>query len=160
DNNGNETDDGTFRYSYDALNRLTEVTRKSDGKLVASYTYDAVGRRISKDVINSGSLDGVTRFLYDGQETIEERNKANTITQQYVYGAQFGELLVLDRNLTGGPIATGPGNQRLFYYQNALGSVFALVDMLGRIVEAYQYDACGHQTVFGRGPGGEVTFGP
>jgi RHS repeat-associated protein len=160
DNNGNETDDGTLHYSYDALNRLTEVTRKSDGAVVASYTYDAMGRRISKDVTHSGSLDVVTRFLYDGQETIEERNKSNTITQQYVYGAQFGELLVLDRNLTGGPTATGPGNQRLFYYQNALGSVYALANTGGNIVEAYQYDAYGHQTVFGSGPGGVVTFGP
>ncbi len=160
DNNGNETDDGTYLYSYDAFNRLTQVTNKSSGAVVASYTYDAMGRRITKDVTNSGALDGVTRFLYDGEETIEERNGAGTLTQQYVYGRGIKELLVLDRNLTGGTIATGPGNQRLFYYQNALGSTFALADMQARIVEAYQYDAYGHQTVFGPGASGVVTFGP
>jgi RHS repeat-associated protein len=118
-----------------------------------------MGRRISKDVTNSGALDGVTNFLDDGQETIEERNGSNTITKQYVYGAQFGEVLVLDRNLTGGPIATGPGNQRLFYYQNALGSVIGLADTNGNLVEAYQYDAYGHPTVFGPGANGVVSFG-
>ncbi len=36
DNDGNETDDGTYLYTYDALNRLTSVTLKSDGELIAS----------------------------------------------------------------------------------------------------------------------------
>ncbi len=32
DNNGNEIDDGTYLYSYDAFDRLSTVTRKSDGR--------------------------------------------------------------------------------------------------------------------------------
>ena len=134
------------------MNRLISVTLKSNGELIAVYSYDALGRRIQKVVTNSGSLDGTTDYYYDGQQDIEEHNGAGTLTQQYVYGAGINEVLVMDRNLTGGSTATGPGDQRLFYYQNALGSVYALTDTTAKILEAYQYDAYGHQTVFDPGP--------
>jgi len=41
--NGNITDDGTRLYAYDAFNRVIQVRGKSDGLLVATYTYDALG---------------------------------------------------------------------------------------------------------------------
>jgi RHS repeat-associated protein len=160
DNNGNEIDDGTYLYTYDAMNRLTSVSLKSDGDLIAVYTYDALGRRIQTVVTNSGSLDGTTDYYYDSQQDIEEHDGSGALTQQYVYGNGTNEVLVLDRNLNGDSTATGPGDQRLFYYQNALGSVYALADTTAKILEAYQYDAYGHQTVFDPGPSGSVIFGP
>jgi RHS repeat-associated protein len=66
----------------------------------------------------------------------------------------------MDRNLTGGSTATAPGDQRLFYYYDATGSVYALTDTSAKILEAYQYDAYGRQTVFDPGPSGAVVFGP
>jgi len=41
--NGNITDDGTRLYAYDAFNRVIQVRGKSDGLVVATYTYDALG---------------------------------------------------------------------------------------------------------------------
>ncbi len=82
------------------------MTLKSSGELIAVYSYDALGRRIQKVVTNSGSLDGTTDYYYDGQQDIEEHNGAGTLTQQYVYGNDINEVLVIDRNLTGGPTAT------------------------------------------------------
>jgi RHS repeat-associated protein len=160
DNNGNETDDGTYLYGYDALNRVTAVTLKSSGELVAVYSYDAQGRRVAKAVTNSGALDGTTNFYYDVWQDIEERDGTDALVQQYVFGANIDEPLVMDRNLDGGSTATGLGDQRLFYNQNTLYSVHALTDVTGKIVEAYQYDAYGRTTVFGSGSGGVVTFGP
>ncbi|MFI5458895.1 MAG: RHS repeat-associated core domain-containing protein [Isosphaerales bacterium] len=159
DNNGNQTDDGTYLYTYDAENRLRTVTLKSSSALIAVYSYDALGRRIQKVVTNSGGSNGTTDYYLDGQQEIEEHNGAGTLTQQYVYGRGINEVLVMDRNLNGDATATGPGDQRLFYYQNALGSVFALTDNTGKILEAYQYDAYGRQTVFDPGPSGSVVFG-
>ncbi|MGP0068805.1 MAG: RHS repeat-associated core domain-containing protein [Isosphaeraceae bacterium] len=159
DNDGNQTDDGRYLYTYDAMNRLTSVTLKSDGDLIAVYSYDALGRRIQKVVTNSGSLDGTTDYSYDGQQDIEEHDGAGALTQQYVYGGGINEVLVIDRNLNGDSTATGPGDQRLFYYQNALGSVYALTDTTAKILEAYQYDAFGYQTVIDPGPSGSVIFG-
>jgi RHS repeat-associated protein len=159
DDNGNMTDDGAFTLAWDYRNRLRTVTRKADGARIAAYAYDALYRRIRKVVSNSGALNGMTDFYLDGWQVIEERNAADGVTQQYVYGRDIDEPLVLDQNQNGDDTATGAGDRRLFYHQNTLGSVFAITDAAGRIVEGYQYDAYGRQTVFAPGPNGMVNFG-
>ncbi len=160
DDNGNVTDDGTYTFEWDYQNRLRTVIRKSDGALIATYAYDAIGRRIRKVVTHSGALDGTTEFYYDGWQVLEERDEADALVQQYVYGIYIDEPLVLDRNLDGDDSATGLGDQRLFYHQNTLHSVFALTDdSAATIVEGYHYDAYGRQTVFGPGPNEVVDFG-
>ena len=40
--NGNIIDDGKRLNQFDALNRLIQVKRKSDGLVIAAYTYDAM----------------------------------------------------------------------------------------------------------------------
>jgi RHS repeat-associated protein len=161
DSNGNQTNDGTYIYTYDFMNRLRTVTRKSGGAPVAVYSYDADGRRIESVITNSGSLNGTTYYYLDGLQEIEERNAANALTQQYVYGVAIDEPIVLDRNTNSDNDANGPEDQRLFYYQNTLYSVYAIADATSsaKILEAYQYDAYGRQTVLDPGtPGGSVTF--
>jgi RHS repeat-associated protein len=111
-------------------------------------------------VTNSGALNGTTSYYLDGEQEIEEHNAAGVLTQQYVFGVGVNEPLVLDRNLTGDSTATGPGDQRLFYNRNALGSTMALTDTAGHILEGYQYDAYGRQIVYTPGVSGIVTFSP
>ena len=55
--------------------------------------------------------------------------------------------------------SNGNINQQLFYYQNANLSVYALGDINGNLVEGYQYDEYGQQTVFPQ-LGGGVSWGP
>jgi RHS repeat-associated protein len=152
DDNGNEIDDGTYVYTYDFENRLRTVTRKSDGALIADYSYDADGRRIQKVVTNTTGLNGTTDYYLDGWQEIEEHNAADAPTQQYVFGSYIDEPLIADTNLTSTPT-------RLFYNQNTLYSVYALTDVTGKIVEGYLYDAYGRQTVYDPGISGFVTFG-
>ncbi|MFN0136288.1 MAG: hypothetical protein ACKVS9_09250 [Phycisphaerae bacterium] len=55
DANGNLTDDGVFKYKYDWLSRLVQVSRREDAQtIVALYAYDGLNRRIRKDVTNTG----------------------------------------------------------------------------------------------------------
>jgi len=159
DDNGNLTDDGELLYMWDSLNRLRQVSRKADGETISSYAYDTQNRRIRKAVTNSGALDDLTDYYYDGWQVLEEREGADAVTQQYVYGLYIDEPLVLDRNLDGGASTTDAGDQRLFYHQNTQSSVHALTDDTGVIVEGYQYDAYGWQTVFAPGGNGAVDFG-
>ncbi len=178
DNNGNVTDDGTYLFAYDYLNRLRTVTRKSDNALIAVYSYDALGRRIRKVVTNSGPLDGTTDFYLDGRREIEERDGTGALLSQIVHKLTtrsnvfavwvtvgFFEVVdgtrpvVLDRNLDGDNRANGPGDQRLFYHTDTLGSTYALTDRTGTLMEGYQYDAYGRQTVFAPGANGVVDFG-
>ncbi len=158
DDNGNETDDGTFTFQWDYRNRLRTITRKADTALIAVYSYDAANRRIRNIVSNSGALDGSTDFYLHGWQEIEERDAADALTQQYVYGVYIDEPLLLDRNLDGDNNTTGIGDQHLFYHQNTLYSVFAITDTAGSVVEGYQYDAYGRQTVFGPGGDGVVDY--
>jgi RHS repeat-associated protein len=156
DDNGNEIDDGTFTYEWDLRNRLRRATRKSDGQAVGVYSYDALDRRIRTVVTQSPPV--TTDVYYDGQREIEERG-GGILTQQYVYGAYIDEPLALDLNEDGDHTATGPGDSRLAYHQNALFSVYALTNMSGAIKEGYLYDAYGKHTVFQHGPNGVVDWG-
>jgi RHS repeat-associated protein len=159
DNNGNMTSDDTFIFAWDYANRLRTVTRKADGARIAVYSYDAMGRRIRKVVTNSGDLNGTTDFYLDGWQEIEERDARDGLIQQYVYGRAIDEPLVLDKNQNGNDSATDASDRRFFYHQNTLFSVFALSDSAGRLVESYQYDAYGRQTIVGPGPNSPMAVG-
>jgi len=155
DGNGNETNDGTYLFEWDYMNRLRRVSRKADGILIAVYSYDAVGRRNRKVTTNSGPLNGTTDFYHDGWRQIEERNDVEALMQQYVYGVYLDEVLVLNRHLNADNSATSPRAQKLFYHQNTLYHVYSVTDETGALREAYQYDAYGKTTVFtGSGPDG------
>ncbi len=148
DDNGNLTNDGNLKFEWDYKNRLRRVSQKSDNALVAVYSYHADGRRCRKAVVNSDADDTVTYFYYDSLRVVEERDSADSLTHQYVYGAYIDEPLTIDRNLDNDATATGPADSRLFYHQNTLYSTFALTDKKGAVVEGYEYDAYGKQTVF------------
>ena len=65
DEKGNLIDDCIYTYGYDVENRLISITRKSDGRIVGEYNYDALSRRIKKNV--SGAI---TFYTYDGGRVI------------------------------------------------------------------------------------------
>jgi len=126
DENGNTLNDGNNNYRYDFENRLL-----SSGNNV-NYLYDALGRRIQKDI------DGmITNFYYDGARVIEEQDSNGSTTATYVYGTWIDDILSMTRS----------GNT-YFYHHNALGSVTALTDATGNIAERYEYDAYGLATFY------------
>jgi RHS repeat-associated protein len=163
DKNGNTTDTGAFGASFpgsglklewDALNRLRKVHKWDPAsfsyQLVAECAYDCHNRRMRKVVTNSGSLNGTTDFYYEGWRVVEERDGADAVTQQYVYGNYLDEVWTLDNRRGGITVAQlndGSGNQRHFYHSNTLYHVYGITDEAGAIKEAYQYDAYGKQTV-------------
>jgi YD repeat-containing protein len=86
------------------LNRLKTVTRKSDDETIATYSYDALGRRIRKEVTNGGLPgdlpNGATDCLYAGVRCFEERDPfggeeegEDTPLRQYVWGLYVAELI-------------------------------------------------------------------
>ena len=91
-------DEDGRQYFYDERNRLTEV-RASDDTVLANYTYDALGRRISFEDPVAGVT---TRYYYAGQQVIEERDASDTRVRYHVNGAQY-----LDEPVTTYDEATG-----------------------------------------------------
>ncbi|MGB2698349.1 MAG: RHS repeat-associated core domain-containing protein [Candidatus Zixiibacteriota bacterium] len=128
--NGNLIDDDINTYEYDYENRLIRVIRKSDGDTLGEYRYDALGRRIEKDTA------GVTTgYLYDGDRVIEERI-GGSLEAEYVYGDWIDEVLTMDRTDT-----------TYYYHTNSLGSIIALTNTSGKVVERYSYDAYGEVSI-------------
>ena len=74
---------GVFRsMMFDYANRL--VSAQLIGGLQAQYRYDALGRRIQRDIQPPGPpVIVTTRFIYDGANVIEERDGAGTLLASY-----------------------------------------------------------------------------
>ncbi|MEO5894048.1 MAG: RHS repeat-associated core domain-containing protein [Ferruginibacter sp.] len=128
DLNGNITNDGRHNYSYDDENRMIAA----DGGATATYAYDALGRRIKK-------VTGTTtiNYFFDGQQIIEEHNATDNTVATYVWGTWIDGIVCMRRN-----------NNDYYYHTNNIGSVTAITNGAGAVVERYEYDAFGKLSVF------------
>ncbi len=85
-------------YSWDFDNRLTSATvpAGSDGiEGTHSYTYDALGRRVSKSVAGADT----TVFVCSAQQVVSEYTNAaspTAPTEQYVYATYIDEPVIRD----------------------------------------------------------------
>jgi RHS repeat-associated protein len=125
DANGNLISDGVKTFQWDAENRLTAVLQGS--AVLASFTYDATGRRHQKVV------DGVTHtYVYDGAEIAEERLSSGA-TIRYWHGLGIDRHLAM-QDQTG--VAT-------YFVGDHLGSVTQTLNAAANITLTRQYDPWG-----------------
>ena len=132
---------GPVTYQYDYAGRLMQVQVLDSGTgtvaPLASYTYDALGRRISKTVYSSGLPPATTQFLYDGENVVEER-AGGTVTATFVLdGTRSRDSQVARR------FSMSRGGKNYFYHTDDLGNVLALTDATGAVAERYDYDDYG-----------------
>jgi RHS repeat-associated protein len=142
--NGTTVTETMIYYEYDFANRLlgmaktVTVTTDVDVQVVTEtvrFTYDGLGRRVSKQ-----TGDDVTRYVYDGWQVIEERNGADVLLSTYV------ERLKMD----------GGGSHVVCYQIDATGSIRALADETGSVVERVDYGPFGAPLFSGGGSEGSV----
>ncbi len=131
DDNGNFKTDNTIDIWLDFKNRPVEIRQTMGGALLVQCSYDPLNRRLMKV-----TATGTTTFAWDGFQCVEERDGMNAITRQYVWGPGIDELLQQQT-----PTAT------YYSHENGIGSVCALTDQTGAVVERYQYDPFGNATV-------------
>ncbi|MEK7857186.1 MAG: RHS repeat-associated core domain-containing protein [Acidobacteriota bacterium] len=122
-------------YAFDHENRMQSATiPATPDPLVAQYTYDATGRRVSK---NFGGL--TTIYVSAGlQEIAEYENGAASASplRSYVFGSYIDE-----------PVMMVVGTEKYFYHSNNLYSVAAITNAAGAVVERYRYDPYGKVTI-------------
>ena len=166
DKNGNLTATGglnfvgNMKYEYDAFNRLRKasvvrlVIATPFVLKVGEYIYDAANRRMEKTITNGGKNNNITNtsthYYYHGWRVFEERDGSDVLQTQYVYGEYLDEVWTKDTRSGGVTIADlndGAGADRYFYHCNTLYNVYGLTDETGLLVEAYEYDTYGRQTV-------------
>ncbi|WP_428940595.1 RHS repeat-associated core domain-containing protein [Fontivita pretiosa] len=140
----------SYTCKYDAWNRLTEV--KDGANLVGAYSYDGLGRRITKKTYDSGgSLTETRQFFYSNRwQIIEERvdGRSNPQERQYVWGMQYvDELILRDRDANGGSSGDGTLEQRHYGLQDPNYSVTCIVDSSGDAAERYVYTPYGSREI-------------
>ena len=123
-------DDGRqLALKWDSRYRMTAVS--TNGGSAESYGYDALDRRIS---ISDGAT---TNYLIcDGIHVIAEVGTSGSLVRSYVYGPGIDNILSMT--------VYGATTNTYYYIKDHLGSVQAIVDASGSIVESYQYDAWGN----------------
>ena len=106
DSNGNTADDGEFLFTYDQNNQLVEVRKKLDQTLIATYTYNGLGQRVTKTVRGTTT---VYHYDLDGQLIAESLAKG-TMTKEYLY---MGKVRVAMMDVAGGGAVYAYHNDRL-----------------------------------------------
>ena len=124
DDRGNITFDGIFYKTYDAENRL--VKDSSSPASVITYGYDAINRRVTKT--NNGST---LKYTYSGIAPIEERSSSNILLNRTVFNGFLS------------PVMNEKNGNKFYYHPNELGSVEAISNNSGRLIESYRYDVYG-----------------
>ncbi len=125
-------------------NRLTTV-RRSDSTVVATFDYDALGRRIEKVDAIAGTT---TRYYYDDQRVAVQTRVAGGVEtdfRYYVFGNTIDEVLVMGFRLSSVWVY-------LYYGHDHLYSPVGIFAPSGALMERYEYDAYGKVRITGIGP--------
>jgi RHS repeat-associated protein len=115
----------TTSFSYDSLDRLVAVSLP-DGRAL-SYRYDALGRRIERNI--EGAIE---RYRYDGDNLVQQFDGAGNLSANFVHGQGQDRILVQLQ-----------GTEVINYITDVLGSVRILTDVSGQILNQYDYDSFG-----------------
>jgi RHS repeat-associated protein len=135
DANGNLTENAAGqKYRWDVWNRLREVRSPAD-VVLATYTYDPAGRRVTKTI---GSVTTAVYWTLGWQEL--ERRQGETVTESFVWSPVYIDALLCRDSGTG--LAT-----RHYFQHDHRYSVSAITNSAGQVVERYTYDAYGKITV-------------
>lgn len=124
DNDGNLVRLGHGAFSFDAGGNLT---RAQPGHDSATYAYDGIGRRITR--VAAG---GTTHYAYAGSAIVAELDGNDAVRRSFTPGREAG---VWD--------AVTIGGSSYFPIRDQQGSLLALSDAQGRVVERFTYDPYG-----------------
>lgn len=128
DLDGNMTFDGTWTFGYDTEGHL--VSANKPGTSIV-YAYDALGRRSSESINGQATL-----FLSVGDEEIADYDGTGQLLKRYI-----------SRPGVDTPIASvTPSGSHAFHLTDGQGSVVALVDDGGGLMENHAYSPYGLTT--------------
>ena len=143
--------------TYDAWNRLVSVSNAS-GQVIAQYTYNAMGYRITETYPQGGNgiAAGTTlNIYYDSQwqaiETRADGTASSNVTSQTVWSAAYINAVVLQDTYSAGVIQP---NSRLYFLQDANWNTTAIVGLSRsswQVIQRYVYSPYGTVTTLDAG---------
>ena len=185
-------EDGRFKYFYDnngnlvlktskLVNEVTSYQYTSENQLVkvtvaevingpvlkeVTFTYDAVGRRIQKKVIDNTTAGDpahnyTRKYAYDGMDLRYELNASNVPVARYTYSGS-GVDDVLGVVITSAGVSAGLAQEAGTYYllKDNLGTVTDVVDSNGNIKQSYLYSSYGKQLKIVNAAGADISSTP
>ncbi|MDZ4660041.1 MAG: RHS repeat-associated core domain-containing protein [Pseudomonadota bacterium] len=176
DNNGNMTfkfskfSSETVKFSYSSENQLVGVDYLPNFSASASksvkYAYDALGRRLEKNVIDNTSPADIEktftrRYVYDNQENLLELDGTNQLLARYTHsGLATDDVLAVNVTASGvgQKLASSAGSY--FYLKDHLGSIRDVADAAGNVIQRYVYSAYGTILEIKDGTGNNITSSP
>jgi RHS repeat-associated protein len=137
DKKGNTTQRGTQQLAYDYRNQLV-TANDAPANTQVEMKYDVLGRRTQKSV-TIGSQTKIENYYHSGQQVIEVRDENDQVLRQYIYGNGIDEIIRMDK-------FEGDTFTSYYYHTDANGSVTAITDADGNLVERVTYDLYGMPT--------------
>jgi RHS repeat-associated protein len=128
----------TVTYRYDNRNRMITVTDTTTSglQMQATYSYDALGQRIEKDVW-AGGVATVTQMAYDdGRQVWVDMNGSSALQTQYL---RTGNVLEL-------PARVSSGGTAAWLLTDRMGSIRNVVNSTGAVIDTVTYDGYGNGT--------------
>ena len=142
DDAGNFTADHRgYAYEYDYENRLTAIMKDSGSTTVATFAYDALGRRVE----STGNTYGTYKFYYDGWRVLREERVASptlTFNNEYVYGNYLDEVCMMNLRLNDAVQAYS-----YYFVHDHLYSTVAWLYSTSGIIHRYEYNAYGQRKI-------------
>ena len=125
-----------FTWDADGDQRLLSVSQTLDvtTKTLVAFTYDSIGRMLTRTPYTDGEAGTATRFEWDNFDCVREFTPDGV----FRYYIPQGELLTFDYTPSGDSTST------YCVHSDALGSVRAITDDTGAVVAHYEYDAFGN----------------
>ena len=163
--NNQLTDDGTYTYKYDVKGNMVEKQHKTNNTItryqwdvenqlvrvtkhetetampseIITYAYDALGRRIEKNINNK-----ITSYVYDSEDILMELSGEGSMEKFYVHGMGIDDpLAMLNRDTNDTNSFTS-----YYYHKDGMNSITSLTDEDGNEAEKYVYNAFGKMTVY------------
>ena len=157
---GNMTDDGVYKYEWDAFYRLRKVRNQSND-LISEYWYNGLGFLVVRhqDTDGSGKVDGSDKkyhTYYDERwrQIATFRESDALPKEQFVYhcagnggwggSSYIDSTLLRDKDQSTAWTAQADRTEtRAYYCQNWRADVVVIVDHAGAIQESVRYSAYG-----------------
>jgi RHS repeat-associated protein len=127
DPTGNVTDDGVNTYTWDVENRVTKITRKSDGH-TSSFGYDGLGRRMVIKEQDAGGNTATIELAWCQGSPTPCAASLGASTMAFLAQGEF--------NSTSSPAA-------IYYARDHQGSVMQTVDSAGNLLASRSYGEYG-----------------
>lgn len=136
------SENSSYKYSYDALNRLSSVL--VDDSLIVTFTYDSLNRRLEKIVTDKKNPENSshTRYIYRGNEEVGTTDQEGIIDTFRVLGAP-------SQSNVGSTISIEIENTVYTPLKDIKDNIRSLVNIENNeIAESYEFTGFGEEEIF------------